>query len=170
MNPILDLLQLASRIFAIENFGDSVQAFKQLVQISTELSKEIKLDGLLNACRLGFESIAEFLERGTHFLVGMTLGAILIKFLEARVDALLPKLSRDLTLEKIEKAAVQKQDISDHMAALRVTSEPDPEVVDDAESMQSKRKSKKATSKPFDELNDEVGLKLPYLIICTYNF
>jgi hypothetical protein len=161
LDPILDLLQLASRIFVVEKIADSAEAFKQLVQIATELSKRITFDGFLIGCRLPVEQITEFLERGTHSLIGMTLSAILIKFMEARVGALLPKLKSGLTLEKVEKASAQQQEISDFMANLRLTIDIDQqEDTEDNESAtaQSGRKSKKTKSKPFDELNDEVKI------------
>lgn len=77
--------------------------------------------------------------------------------MEARVSALLQKLDKDLTLDKIEKLAIQQQEIMEHLQSLKVTPrEPVDTANETDESGGKKTKKVQAKPKTFDELSDEV--------------
>jgi hypothetical protein len=153
LDSIIALLNLASRIFAIEG-NNEASAFDELVKISDELAKKINFDVVVFACDINSQSFSAFLENGTHSILTMTLCELLIKFMEARVAAILPKFKENLTLEKIEKASVQQQEFIEHLSNLKIsTAENDDQQGEEA---QSGRKSKKLKQKPYDELTNEV--------------
>lgn len=150
LEPIIQLLELTSHLFALEfDLNDKNAGFNRLVAISSQLAKDVQFESIAFTSDAQKLSISEFLEHGTHCLLSMALCELVIKFMEARVAFLLPKLRENLSLEKIEKSATQHQELFEHFQSLKLTE------ADESDSRKAKKVTTKA--KAFDELNDEVN-------------